>query len=166
MKMLSRIRRPHYNGYHQKVQQKKSMKRRMMATTTRRMTLRWGSDCQVNSCCKLWMLMHHDHWSESVFLYQESLHCLKNGVLSFKDRKLLLHVYIILMCRNECECINIQSMYMCVFFGNKWHLCQVNIINYGRRTRLGIILNFIQCNCSTLKESLSAKIIVLSALQI
>lgn len=45
--MLNRIRRPHYKGCHQKVQQKKSMKRRMMATTTRRMTLRWGSDCQV-----------------------------------------------------------------------------------------------------------------------
>lgn len=114
MKMLNRIRRPHYKGCHQKVQQKKSMKRRMMATTMRRMTLRWGSDCQVNSCCKLWMLMHHDHWSESVFLYQESLQWLKNGVLSFKDRKLLLHVYIIIWCVemtvnvlifNPCTCV-------------------------------------------------------------
>lgn len=60
MKMLNRIRRPHYKGCHQKVQQKKSMKRRMMATTTRRMTLRWGSDCQVlavNYGCSCTMTM-------------------------------------------------------------------------------------------------------------
>jgi len=70
----------------------------------------------------------HAPWPAlSVSFFIRSL-CLWKMVCSHARTENCCYMYIIiLMCRNECECINIQSMYMCVFYGNKWQLCQVNI---------------------------------------